>query len=208
MGLFLSMSGVAGASRREIEEALSAYARTRGGLLEAAEGLFESPNILAIVEGEADRFTILYPWDFFAWDDASSFLSRTLGSPVFSLHLHDEDLWMYVLYSGGEEVDRFNPIPDYWSDGMSEEEYVQWSGDASVVARVWAGVEAEEIRSYLVRWDLDDEEPGKAYADDRHRYLDCFQLSDFMRRLGLEYPLDEHGKAVGWTYRFEIPSPS
>jgi hypothetical protein len=206
MGLFLSLSGVAGASRTEIEEALSAYARTRGGLFQAAEGSSESPSILAIVEGKAGRFTVLYPWEFFEWDDASAFLSVTLDSPVISLHIHDDDLWMYVLYSGGEEVDRFNPIPDYWSDGMSEEEYVQWSGEASVVARVWPGVEAEEIRNYLVRWDLDVEEPGTAYADDRHRYLDCFQLIDLMRRLGLAYPLDEHGKAMGRTYRFEIPS--
>jgi hypothetical protein len=207
MGLFLSMSGVAGASGREIEEALIAYARARGGLFQVAEGPSESPNILAIVGGESQRFTVLYPWAFCEWDDASCFLSRTLGSPVFSLHLHDEDLWMYVLYSGGEEVDRFNPIPDYWSDRMSEEEYVEWSGDASVVARAWPGVESEEIRKYLVRWDLDDEEPGKAYADDRHRYLDCFQLTDFMLRLRLLYPLDEQGRAIGRTYRFEIPSP-
>jgi hypothetical protein len=207
MGLFLSMSGVARASWSDVEDALSAYARERGGLFQAAEGPFESPNVLAITEGKAQRLTVLYPWEFVDWDDASAFLSRTLGSPIFSLHIHDEDLWMYVLYSCGEEVDRFNPIPDYWSDEMSEEEYAWWLGDASEIARVWPSVEEEEIRNYLVRWNLDDEEPGKAYPDDRHHYLDCFQVTDFMRRLGLVYPLDQRGKAIGRTYRFEVPSP-
>ena len=206
MGLFLSMSGVARASGSDVEGALSAYAVERGGLFQATAGPPESPNRLVIVEGEAQKLTVLYPWEFVHWDDASAFLSGTLSSPVLSLHIHDEDLWMYVLYSAGEEVDRFNPIPDYWSDVMPEEEYAQWSGDASVIARVWPGVEAEEIRNYLVRWDLAHEEPGKAYEDDRHRYLNCFQLIDLMRRLGLAYPLDEHGKAMGRTYRFEIPS--
>ena len=172
-----------------------------------SEGPLEPPNVLAIAEGKAQRLTVLYPWEFVDWDDASAFLSGTLGSSVFSLHIHDEDLWMYVLYSAGEEVDRFNPIPDYWSEELSEEECAQWSGDASEVTSVWPGVEDEEIRNYLVRWDLDDEGPGKAYPDDRHHYLDCFQVTDFMRRLGLAYPLDERGKAIGRSYRFEIPSP-
>src|SRR5262249_19679605 len=75
MGLFLSMSGVARASWSDVEDALSAYAKERGGLFQAAEGPFESPNVLAIAEGKAQRLTVLYPWEFVDWDDASAFLS-------------------------------------------------------------------------------------------------------------------------------------
>jgi hypothetical protein len=205
MGLFLSSSGLAGASQSEIEGALNLYATERGGLFQKAEMAFECPSALAIVEGRDRHFTVLYPWNFFDWDDASSFLSRTFGSPVFSVHIHDEDLWMYVLFVDGEEVDQFNPIADYWSDELTDEEYALWAGDAALVARVWPGLKAEEIRNYLVRWDLDAGESGRAYPDDRHGFNDCFQLIDFMGRLGLAYPLDEQGKVRGVTYRFEIP---
>ncbi len=207
MGLFLSMAGVAGTSRGELEEALRAYATARGGHFAREDGPFEAPGIMAFAEGRGRNVTVLYPWDFLGWDDASACLSRALHSPVFSLHIHDEDLWMYSLFSEGEEVDRFNPIPDYWSDAMSQEECDLWAGDAGEVARVWPGARAEEIRDYLVRWDLDDEAPGKAYPDDRHTLLDCSQVIDFMRRLGLEFPLDRDGRVVGRTYRFKVSGP-
>ena len=61
------------------------------------------------------------------------------------------------------------------------------------------------MRKYLVRWDLDAETPGKAYPDDQFRYNNCFQISDFMKRLGLVYPIDDRGGVFGDTYLFEIP---
>lgn len=128
MGLFLSMSGLAGATRPEVEGALNAYASARGGSFQEGGGPFESPDVMAVVGGEGRNFTVLYPWNFFEWDDASAFLSRTLGTPVISLHVHDEDLWMYTLFVDGEGVDHFNPIPDYWSDGMSEGECTSGPG--------------------------------------------------------------------------------
>ena len=79
----------------------------------------------------------MYPGDFFGWDKASKRLSRSLGVPVISLHIHDGDLWMYVLYRGGEEIDQFNPIPDYWSEDLSPEERSSWAGDASAMAEDW-----------------------------------------------------------------------
>lgn len=81
----------------------------------------------------------------------------------------------------------------------------EWAGDAGLIARVWPAVEVEEVRNYLVRWDLDDDEPGKAYSVDRFHFRSCFQLIDFMRKLGLAYPLDDEGQVLGESYRFEVP---
>lgn len=204
MGLFVAMSGIAGASRQSVEKSLGEFAQSRGGTFEPASEDTESPDVTVIGEGENERVTVLYPATFMAWDDASAHLSRSLKVLVFSFHIHDEDLWMYTLFADGDEVDHFNPIPDYWSEDLPDEQQAAWAGNAEVVAQYWPGLEAKDIENYLVWWDLDEEEPDQAYADDEFTYLDCWQLVDFMRKLGLEYPVSDQGEALGAAYHFEV----
>ena len=90
------------------------------------------------------------------------------------------------------------------NEEFPDEERELWAGNAEAVTRHWPGVEAKDIENYLVTWDLDQEEPDKAYDDDEFDYHDCWQVVDFMRKLGLEYPVDDQGKALGATYRFQV----
>jgi hypothetical protein len=198
------MSGLAGTTLSAVEDSLRSYAALRSGELIPTAGRSEPWEVLILADSAQQNVTVQYPGDFFEWDDASAFLSRSLGVPVFSFHIHDDDLWMYVLFNGGEEIDHFNPIPDYWDDAISEEETATWAGNAGVIAEAWPDVEADAVRNYLVRWDLDDDAPGRAYANDRFPYDDCWQLTGFMKRLGLTYPLDDHGRVIGRTYRFRV----
>jgi hypothetical protein len=55
-----------------------------------------------------------------------------------------------------------------------------------------------------VTWDLDDDSPGKAYEPDEHPIGDCWQLVDFMAKLGLVYPVDYRRQAIGETYTFSV----
>ena len=175
----------------------------RGGKLAPAPG--GKPFDHLILSGEDfGPITIMYPGEFYDWDDASGFLSKALGVPVISLHIHDGDLWMYILYRDGEAIDQFNPIPDYWSEDLSDEERSSWTGDAGVVCENWEGVVRVAIEKYLVTWNLDDDKPGMAYDDDEFPIGDCWQVVDFMRKLGLTYPVDETIGAVGETYTFEV----
>jgi len=202
----LAMSGVAGVTRKAVEEALGEYAQSKNGRFQAATGPESFPDVMVIGE-QGDRITVVYPGEFMEWDEASAHLSRSLGVPVFSFHIHDDDLWMYTLFAGGgEEVGHFNPIPDYWFEDISDEERELWAGDAKAVADHWPGVQPDAIDKYLAVWDLDEQEPGKAYDDDQFPYNDCWQLIDFMRRLGLAYPIDEQGRVLGVAYRFEVAS--
>jgi hypothetical protein len=205
MGLFLAMSGVANSSRAAVEDVLQAYVTERGGTLEAVDASADPTEALLIAES-ASHVTVLYPGEFVQWDDASQFLSRTLGTTVVSLHIHDEDLWMYVLFSKGAQVDQFNPIPDYWQRKMPKSEKQLWTGNADVVAQHWPDVSPESIRNYLFVWDLNVAESDNAYDDDQFPYNDCWQVTDFMRRLGLVYPIDDQGKVSGASYRFVIPN--
>jgi hypothetical protein len=207
MGLKLAMSGVAGVTRQAVEAALGEYARSNNGNFCPASCETETPGILLICDGESDRLTVVYPWNFLKWDDASAYLSRTLHAPVFSLHIHDEDLWMYVLFVDGVETDWFNPVPDYWSGASDEEQRAKWSGNPKVVTEFWPGIIPEQIARYLREWAQDDVEPGKAYADDKYD-VNCWQLADFMNRLGLSFPIDDDGNWLGAPYHFVVDANS
>ncbi|SRR6266550_2703142 len=204
MGLFLAMSGIVGAKHEAVESALRAFATTRKGSLRKGVRRSEDPNTLVLL-GDDSRCSVLYPWGFLEWDEASRYLSSQLRVPVFSFHIHDEDLWMFVLFEHGERVTQFNPLPEYWDDGISDEERESWSGDAASIASRIPGVAPDSIRPYLRHWDLDQEDPGKAFPDDQFHFHDCWQLCDFMKRIGLRYPLDDAGQILGETYEFIVP---
>jgi len=65
------------------------------------------------------------------------------------------------------------------------------------------GVDGGGRFAISVRWDLDEPEPLKAYPDDEFSAGEDWQLVDFMRKLGLVYPVSDDGELSGITYRFE-----
>ena len=204
MGLFLAMSGIVGPKKEDVESALRSFATARKGAFNQATRRTEQPNTLVLSHQES-KCSVLYPWGFLEWDEASRYLSSQLAAPVFSFHIHDEDLWMFVLFDKGETVAQFNPLPEYWDGTISDEERASWSGDAAAIAAHLPGLEADAIRPYLQHWDLDDEEPGKAFPDDQFHFHDCWQMCDFLKKVGLTYPLDETGQVLGETYEFIVP---
>jgi len=206
MGLFLSMSGIIGVSADVARDALGAYAKHTSILFEPAGTVTEGPDIGAITR-EGQNTTILYPPEFMEWDEASQFLSDRLAAPVFSLHIHDGDLWMYILFNHGEEVDWFNPVPEYWQANLPEEEKSKWKGDPELVAHLVPSLDPDVIRRYYVEWDLEQEEEVKAYSDDRFPLCDCWQVCDFMRRLGLQYPIEDNETLSGDSFRLGRKAP-
>ncbi|MEJ1241053.1 hypothetical protein WBG78_23095 [Chryseolinea sp. T2] len=198
MGMFLSLSGVIGRTQDEVRDSLARYAASVDGGLQEAELTTDDKNCCVIQESNHNT-TVLYPFDYIEWDRSSEFLSKELNAPVFSFHIHDGDLWMYVLYLNGQVLDQFNPIPDYWDDGVSESEIQSWKGSASVVAK-HIGLPPAEIEHYLIRWDLNAEESQKAYDDDEFANED-WQLLDFLRKCRLPYPLDDDRNAKGRIYK-------
>ena len=201
MGLFLAISGVIGAEANDVKNALSDFAKSQNGGLELATGSTDDPNI-GVITRNGPNTTVMYPDGFCEWDDASKYLSEELGKPVFSLHIHDEDLWMFVLFLRGEEIGWFNPIPEYWEDDLPTEEKEKWKGNASLIAELIPSVTTDTIAKYFVEWDLDNEDPLKAYSDDEFTNCDCWQMCDFMKKIGLEYPIGDDGSIHGDTFRF------
>ena len=207
MGLFISMSGVVGATEDCVLDALRAYAENNEGSLKQEELSTEDAGCLVISEGFGG-VTVLYPGDFLDWDGAAEYLSKQVQRPVFSFHIHDGDFWMYLLYEDGEIVDQFNPMPDYWKE-LEDDERLSWKGDAAAIARRIPGLASDHIVKYLKQWNdgmFDSSGREKAYPSDRFYYGDDWQLVDFMQKLGFDYPVDDQGKPHGATYRFEFKS--
>jgi hypothetical protein len=202
MGLFLAMSGVIAGTREAVVQALGAYARDHAGTMEEAAPTAAADDCLSVGEA-AGGVTIIYPDGFLQWDGASQALSERLDKPVFSFHIHDGDLWMYLLYEKGAVIDQFNPVPDYWEQ-LDDAERRTWLGNAARVASSVPGLAADEIASYLVPWD--DlltlwRNPRKAYATDRFHYGEDWQVLDFMDKLRLGFP-DSDRDGPRATYRF------
>src|SRR5260221_342969 len=150
MAGFLTVAGVAGVTQSEVVRALRSYARSKGGKFGPdPSGLSDGP---AIARGEPERLSILYPSSIGVCEVITKELSKELKAPAFHFHIHDGDLWMYILFANGKEVDRFNPIPAYWDDGISAAERKRWAGKARTVARHWPGLKPTAIARYLKPW--------------------------------------------------------
>ncbi|MEY4918663.1 MAG: hypothetical protein RL616_2576, partial [Verrucomicrobiota bacterium] len=167
-------------------------------------GTTEDSSILVMTESSDKKVFLLYPDGFLEWDELSKHLSLELQCPVFSFHIHDGDLWMFVFFVRGEEVTRFNPIPNYWDDGISDEEMQSWQGDVSLVCSYWPGITEESIIRYFTRWNLEAESQEKAYPDDEFEFGSDWQMCDFIKKLGLVYPMDKKGNLLGKTYFLSV----
>lgn len=206
MGLFLMLTGIADCSVDEAEAALQAFATEKSGIFAPIdeENRVNEEEELTVSHSPSGHITIVYPSSIANWDEASQFLSATLHKSVFSLHIHDGDFWMYVFYVDGEQIDQFNPIPDYWGD-MSEEELDDWKGSAALLCRFWPDAKEGQIANYFARWDIDDEESYavKAYPEDEFERED-WQMIDFMNKVGLVYPFNADGEPSGSKYLFKV----
>lgn len=122
------------------------------------------------------------------FDKFSEQLSEKLNTWLMFLYIYDEDFWGYFLYDKGKEIDRFSPEPDYFGE---DEEPKTYSGNAEIVSRYF-GVAKESIEKYLTPWTSEQYDEGDifAYEGDEFAYADCWQMSDFMDKLGFPYGWD------------------
>lgn len=153
MGLFLSLSSILGKSKSEVEKTLNEYLISKSNRLEIKTINQLNDNSCIIGEGQ-NGITILYPYNFMEWEEVSNFISKKLNCPTFSFHIHDGDLWMYSLYKNGNLVDKFNPIPDYWDENISQKEIEAQKGNSKLISELINNIKAKDILNYLVRWNL------------------------------------------------------
>ena len=101
-----------------------------------------------------------------------------------SLYIYDGDYWGYNLFDNGQEIDKFNPLPDYFDD-IDESEIEAYKGNSDIVAQYF-NINKDSIENYLIFWTDELMDEGKAYENDEFGYED-WQLVDFMEKLGYKY---------------------
>ena len=189
---------------------LGAVLANEKDVVEAAKQLevkFKCLETLATMSSIAGKTLLFLDEKGFGASDAIKELSRVLETSSFYFHVHDGDLWMYEFYVNGLQRDQFNTCPDYWEE-ISEEEKLSWKGSSAVLAENWLGVNKDEIENYLVDLPYDDDRSHKAYEDDEFDYGDIWQLTDFMKKLGVPYPDDEEDPEEEASERFEVDMDS
>jgi hypothetical protein len=200
---FIALTGIAGPTAAQVESALREYAASADGEMQPCDWTGEPDDVLVIAETQPGRVTVSYPAEFVDWDDATAFLSKKLQATAFSFHIHEGELWMYGLFAGGEQVDGFNPLPEFWGPLVSEEREA-WKGNPAEIEKRWPGIAAEAVANYLVPWDESVRGSRRAYPDDVYTYKDAWQLHDFLKRLGLKYPFDDRWQPMGKCFLFDV----
>lgn len=110
-------------------------------------------------------------------------LSIEVKQPVMLLYIDDGDYWGYYFYENGNKLDSFSPWPDYY-EKISEEKRKKLAGQSKIISKYFH-IREEEFIKYLVTWKLVNHRM-KAYEEDEFKQGDCWQMVDFMRKIG--YP--------------------
>lgn len=121
------------------------------------------------------------------YEPLAKLLSEETQKPVMLLYIYDDDFWGYYFYENGRELDSYSAWPDALEE-IPEEEYQRLAGRAEVVAPYF-GIDPVSIERYLTIWNEEtmDDDPEPAYPDDEYAPLDCWQMCDFMKKLGFPY---------------------
>lgn len=183
MGAFFCLIGIAKSPPSDLLEALMTLESPKGDFVE----LYENPsgNYLTMPgQNMHDAKGIVRQ------------LSRQLPVSCCLFSFGDDVVWGYDLFHGGRLVDSYSSRPNFFAQ-VSEDEVLRLKGRPEVICAHWPYVSAEDISDYLTNKELlSKDADSKAYEGDKRNEWDAWQLCDFMRKLGLEYPVDENGALI------------
>lgn len=182
MGLFLQTAIIQNCKKDEVEKVVRELADvSRFGLVP------EECDYVVFDKG----VSILFNDHCIGYEKLAEAISKEVKRPVMLLYIYDEDFWGYFLYDNGEEIDWFSPMPDCLEE-ISEDEYKKFSGNSRIISKYF-GVDEDIIKKYLVYWteELMDDYDAKAYEDDEFEQCNCWQMVDFMKKIGYPYLFED-----------------
>ena len=182
MGVFLQTALFPGCEESIARDALEAAAKNPAFQIDPKTcryaQSFEGTQVL--MEGDCLGFATL-----------AKALADLSENPVMLLYIYDGDFWGYDFY-GGKEEDHFRTRPDSFGP-VSPREKQRLSGNTAALSGWFPTWDTGMMRRYLVHWpDLDEEELEEtACPGDQFPYGDCWQMTDFMARLGFPWAFDQ-----------------
>lgn len=185
MGLFLQTAVIPDCKEAQARAAVERLAAQEAGSAQKEYGLNAQE---CRYKEHGSGVGILFNENCTGYEELACALSKEVGKPVLLAYIYDEDFWGYFLCENGCQVDCFNPMPDYFEEADAAEEKRQ-NGDAALLAEYF-GVDEAAVSRYLVQWTeeaLEEEDDSKAYEEDEFGRFDCWQMADFLAKLGCPY---------------------
>jgi hypothetical protein len=182
MGAYFSIFGIRKISAKDALSAFRAWEHPEGDPME----VFPCPsgNSLILCDGiSADAGGL------------ARGLAHKLHAAVIVLSFADDVVWSYELYTDSGLADEYSSRPNYWDKDVDA---FRFAGNPHKVCETWDGVSVERISRYLTNKEelKEADEATLAYPDDKAPRSDGWQMCDFMRCLGLEYPINEDGELI------------
>ena len=113
-------------------------------------------------------------------------ISRACCAPVLLLYIYDGDFWGYDYYFAGKEVDHFSSCPDYF--GEDKNRWERLAGKPLSLIGTFPIQHPESIIRYFpLHMDNKPTAEELAYPGDQYPYGDCWQMTDFMAKLGFPW---------------------
>lgn len=111
-------------------------------------------------------------------------LSKEICAPVMFIYIYDNDGWGYFYCEDGVIKDFFSVCPEAARDTSPK----KYKHSAKFIAKQFH-INVNKIINYFKIWtDELIEDEVVAYEDDEFVYGDCWQMADFMKRLGILFP--------------------
>lgn len=178
MGLFLETAIVNCSDLSFLKQKLTEISKER-------PKLELKPDECRFVECGEKGIQLLLNENSVCYEEFAKALSEKVSSYVMHLYIYDEFLWGYFLYDKGREIDCFCPDPECLDE---EENGDKYKGNAAAVAKYF-GITEKSIEKYFV--NMIDEPYNvrnvPAYENDKYTYANCWQMADFMDKLGFPY---------------------
>lgn len=185
---------------------LAQFAAEQKHHMEEQESDAEAFDVIAITESSTGHTTIFLRWTL--WWSFYEFLADALSVPILVFHMYEDDYWQYDLYMRQKMIDTYNvSIVFYPPEAQPSQEALQIK--PHTLSQYWPNINILDIKHYFVPWREDEYNHSntttsrKAYEDDVYRRGDVWQLSDFMQKLGLAFPISVTRSLIGQTYMLQ-----
>lgn len=177
MGVFLNLMIVPGRSRERVQAAFQ-QVDWRG-----EEQYHLTPDRFQWTEREQGTLVLLE--DCHPYEGLPQALSRQMEHTAMLCYIYDDDFWGYDLYHRGEWIDTFWTVPDCFQPEDPRLSLHSPRQRAELLGR-YLSADPGAVLNYLTPWTREelDGEGLLAYPDDAAARGDCWQLGDFLRRLG------------------------
>ncbi len=190
MGFFMTLSAVMGKTQIETETILRNHLTASDGYLNEIP-LDNSTENSCIISQEKEGTCVVYPGnlDFSETHNYSLHISKELECTVLSFVIYPDEHWSFVAYQNGHFKGMFQPFQN-----------ASMNISLTVLKELLPNTQIETIQNYIQSWNAETSNQ-KAYPDDENNF-EPWQFTDFLEKIGVEYPLKSRDTFRGKAFDF------